>query len=340
MEPVTASVVRATGWALGPLDRLRTALYRLGAPVLGPWVRHREVRIAVGGGLVALTSLAMAVGAPLVQLAVGPVVLGIPHLVADVRYLVTRPGLHRLRGAPIVGLLLGATAVTGTLTYGIVGAALVALFGERRNWLAAPLAGLALASAWWPWPSAVVAAHVHNVVAVVLWLTLARPRLDSPTAWAVRLAPVVAIVAGAAAIGLGAFDGWLARTATLTLPGALELGIHQAILAPGLPPESALRWVVLFAFGQAVHYGLWLRIVPEEARHRPAPRTLRVAWSVLQRDIGAAGLALAVVATLVIATWAVVDLSAARGGYLTLAAFHGPMELVALAWLWTRKGSP
>ena len=30
-----------------------------------------------------------------VVLAVGPLVLGVPHLVADLRYLVVRPGLHR-----------------------------------------------------------------------------------------------------------------------------------------------------------------------------------------------------------------------------------------------------
>ena len=32
----------------------------------------------------------------------------------------------------------------------------------------------------------------------------------------------------------------------------------------------ALRWVLAFAFGQSVHYAMWLRLVPEEDRARPA----------------------------------------------------------------------
>ena len=40
-------------------------------------------------------TLTLAVLAPRWTLALGPIVLGVPHLLADARYLVVRPGYHR-----------------------------------------------------------------------------------------------------------------------------------------------------------------------------------------------------------------------------------------------------
>ena len=80
-----------------PLDRWRRAMYRAGVPWLGPWIRDRHVRAGLHGPSVVVVSLLLAVVAPLYLLAVGPLVLGVPHLLADVRYLVVRPRLHRRR---------------------------------------------------------------------------------------------------------------------------------------------------------------------------------------------------------------------------------------------------
>lgn len=44
---------------------------------------------------------------PLWMLAVGPIVLGVPHVVSDVRYLVAKPGYHRrAEWCVVVGLPL------------------------------------------------------------------------------------------------------------------------------------------------------------------------------------------------------------------------------------------
>ncbi len=53
----------------------------------------------------------------------------------------------------------------------------------------------------------------------------------------------------------------------------MAAGYHLGQLAPGLAEPWALRLVLLFAFAQAVHYGIWLRLIPEEDRPQPSPRT-------------------------------------------------------------------
>ena len=93
---------------LRPLDALRrAALLALGSRAR-TWVLPRERRVAILGSVAALAALAGTLAAPLVLLALGPLVLGVPHLVADLRYLVTRPGLHRRRAAIAAALVAGA----------------------------------------------------------------------------------------------------------------------------------------------------------------------------------------------------------------------------------------
>ena len=113
---------------------------------------------------------------------------------------------------------------------------------------------------------------------------------------------------------------------------------HAAILAPFASPRWAARWVALFAFAQSVHYAMWLRLIPEDARPRRAPRPFRASYRALREDLGAIALALLALATLVFAVWAAFDLIAARDGYLRAAIGHGHLELAAGALLFARGG--
>ena len=124
---------------------------------------------------------------------------------------------------------------------------------------------------------------------------------------------------------MGAADGWLGPAL------GPSLSEHMQTLAPGLDPAWAVRWVVLFAYAQAVHYGLWLRVVPEVARKRPAPRSWAASLAALRRDVGDPMMAVFVVLAIAIAVWGAVDVVAARAGYLRLALFHGTLELAVLA---------
>ena len=322
---------------LRPVDRVRLSLLHALGPLAGRLAGDLELRVAVYGVLAVAAALAVATTLPLWLLALGPILLGVPHVVADVRYLVVRPGLHRrkllvvLGFGPLVavaaggGLLAGLFAVAGTL----IAVETTAL----RRGLGLALTAAAMALVWRVgWVADVVFAHLHNFLAVALWWAW-RPRATKGHRWV-----LAAFVAASVIILSGVTLPLLEHTGGLWTPAANVAPDEMfAALAPGLPAELATRVVLLFAFAQSIHYAVWLRLVPEEDRGRPTPRTFVATWRALRADLGWPLLAFAVLTALVVAVWAVVDLSAARTGYLRMALFHGHLELVAVTLLLTRS---
>jgi hypothetical protein len=328
IEALAGGVVRA----LGPLDVGRRWLYRAAVPHLGPWVLDRERRMGLLALLVALPAFLLAVLLPLPLLALGPILLGVPHLLADLRYLVVQPGLHR-RGpwVFVVAALFVATGVTNTLWPGILGASLGVLLLSRapfraRLLVTTPLL-LLLGAAWFtPRPVNLLFAHGHNVVAVALWLAAAGAAGRALTS---RLWVGLLFGGLGAAILLGATDSFLVHTQQLELPGGPRLKALQRSLSPTPDPTLAMRAVAFFAYAQAIHYGLWLRLIPEDVRPREAPRSFGTSWQILQKELGAPLLLLVCAGCVGLGLWAVLDLAQARAGYLRLALFHGPLELLA-----------
>lgn len=325
------------GW-MAPLDHLRAALLRWTAPWLGPWITDRERRINSVASLSMLVTLALTVLAPRWLLALGPVLLGAPHLVSDVRYLALRPGLARspwawaLIGAPLV---IGACSSLGSQAFvcALPGAVLLARAPRSWRWWLAMAAALLVCLAFVASPrwSEVVIAHGHNAVAVLLWL-LWRPRVGRGH-WAV----LALFVACNALLVSGALDPWVRWTVG---PSSLLVGAQMNALAP-LPERIDLsrRLVLSFAFSQSVHYALWLRAIPETARRSKTPRSFRQSVRGLERDLGSAGALAAFGLCAAIALWAAWDLRAAREGYLRMALFHGYFELAVLLWLLAARRS-
>jgi hypothetical protein len=319
---------------LAPADAVRRrALMALG-PYAGTWAAHREARVAALGSVAVLTSLACASLVPLWMLALGPIVLGVPHILGDVRYLWVRPGYHRralvwlVAGAPLL-----AGAITAKVAWGLAaaaGALLIARTTPRKRWLGlavvAPLAALSIRYAGW---AELVFAHLHNAVGVALWWAW-RPRRTR-----LHWIPLTLFVAASAALLAGAAAPVLRWTGGLHAPSTgTSMGEHLAALAPFARPGLGVRLVLLFAFAQAVHYAVWLRLVPEEDRARPAPRTFAGTYRALRADFGLGPLVAAAAMATAVATWACVDLAGARTGYFRFASFHGQLELAAAALLW------
>lgn len=317
---------------LAPADVLRAAIYRWLAPVLGGLYADRARRVALFGSASVLVSFTLAVTAPLWLLALGPVLLGVPHLVADLRYLVVKPRLHRrvalcvLAALPLLATSLGAPPAVGLL------AVAVAVVGAQASWprrAAGLLAWGALTSAAlaWEYSFLLVFLHLHNVVALGLWWAV-RPR----SAWA--FAPVLVVGACTALLLGGVMDPVITALGGWSAPGS---GTSFAELvesnAPLANPTLAARLVLSFGFLQSVHYALWLRLIPDDARTRPAPRPFRASWRALVEDFGLAPMVLFVALALAIAAWGALDLAAARWGYLRLASFHGYLELAVAALL-------
>lgn len=193
-----------------------------------------------------------------------------------------------------------------------------------------------LAAAAWAFerPCLFALLHAHNLVALGWWWAL-RPRAPRSA-----LVPLLALV-GAMALLLGAADPVLTAVGGWTAPGSAgSFGEFAESLAPFAGPTFAPRWVLAFAFLQSVHYGTWLRLVPEDARPRPAPRSFRHSWQALEADVGRPLLLACAGLSLAVAAWGAWDLAAARGGYLRLAAFHGYLELAAAGWFFARGERP
>lgn len=315
------------GWSpIAAADRLRRGWLKLWGPLLRPLIRGRELRVAVTASFMVCTALAATLVAPLWLLILGPLVWGVPHLVADLRYMLVRPGYHRrtplvlLAGPPLLWVALG-----GPLLAGFVAAALACLAARanigRRALGVVMLAGLAGLFASLGRTGDFLFAHLHNVVAVALWWAW-RPR--SRLHWL----PLVLMIAA---------SGFLLSNTALPLAsgglewfgGGMSADYQVWRLADPAPIEWGLSLVLLFCFAQTIHYAVWLQWLPDDDRERASPPRLRTRWAGLVADMGWPLLLGAIAASVGLAVWAVSDLMEACHGYFRMARFHGHLELAA-----------
>jgi hypothetical protein len=321
-------------------DRVRLYWLRALGPLAKPLVRQRELRVAVAGSTLLLLALAVTALAPLWLLALGPIVWGIPHALSDVRYLWVRPGHHRRVSIWIlVGIPLLVLSITSDPSWGFAAGAGALIAARGPIWRR--LAGLALvvpliaASHLEPILAAVVFAHAHNFIGIALWWSWRRRSTR------LHFLPLAIFAAGSLLILAGGLDPILhALDALDARPGGMDLYYHLSALVPGVPTIFSVRLVLLFAFAQAAHYVIWVRLVPEEDRARETPRTFAASFRALRADFGWPLLALTIGAALVLAGWAAFDLFAARTGYLRAALFHGHLEVAAAALLFVEGLRP
>jgi hypothetical protein len=315
------------------LDRARLLWLRLLGPLATPLVRSRELRVATFGTIAILVALASSALFPIWMLALGPILLGVPHVAADVRYLVTRPGLHRrwpfwaLVAVPLAILVFTIDARWGFAA--MIGASIASRGSVVSRVLFAIAGAVAIGIATGePFVAALVVAHLHNFAAMGIWLAWRKRR-----SW-MFLFPVTAFALGCAAILGGAIDPvLLAVRAWESSAGGTDLWYHLSALAPGFEAPWGPRLVVLFAFAQSVHYAIWIRLVPEEDRGRETPRTWAATLAAWREDSGSWLVGAFVLAAVALAAWALVDLAAAREGYLRGVLFHGYLEFAVIAWL-------
>jgi hypothetical protein len=351
--------------ALRPLDEIR----RIGLRVLaGGWplgralAERRSVRVPVLLSLHALAALVVAVLAPSLLIVVGPLVLGVPHLAADVRHLLVRrawprwwltasvgfalvllalraldevehwrlalPVEHAAAAAwVLLGAVGGATAAASRAEEGLDSTAL----GWRlRGWAVVCAAfGLGVFALVAPRLCRLALLHAHNLVAIVVWLVLFRRRLR------LALVPVALALAGGVALASGALLGVTLRHGVLSVAG-LHLFAAADWLAPGLPDSWAIAAATSFAFLQSVHYAIWLVAIPAGDRPGDGGRSWRIAFRELTRDLTPAGVLIVATLTMLVAGSGVVHAASARRLVVSLATFHVWLELAVLAYLLAR----
>ncbi|HXU60452.1 MAG TPA: hypothetical protein VN962_02035 [Polyangia bacterium] len=346
MPPIDAALARAEQ-ALWPLDELRGLGFRVlagSSPAGRRLAASRSARAALLLTAHATAAFVLAVVAPSFLIAVTPLVFGVPHLAADVRYLLIRPAWPRWWllasagfGLALIGIRIAAEARPSAapslaVEHAIAAAwvvlgAVAALIGARarRGWLvlvaALGLASLAVAA---PRPFRMVLLHGHNLVAVVLWLVLFRRGRR------LIVAPIAAIVLGAGLLASGCALGWTLQHGWLSVAG-LHLFAATDWLAPGLPDRVAVALTTTFAFLQAVHYAVWLVAVPAGDRPGDSGRSWRVAWRALIHDFRPGGVTAVVLLTIAVAAAGLVAAAPARRLFLSIGSFHAWLELAVLA---------
>lgn len=301
----------------------------------------------IGIGLAVVVALGLALGAPLEVVVLGVVVVGIAHLVLEVRYVLGsyRPLLHGrfllLANLALAGLVIGRLVwpgPAGRRVEVVVVASLIAAAGyvatHGRPWARTAMFGavaggaavaFAHADGWFA-----VQAHLHNLVpAVFLWLW-AGAALPPRRARAFRALTLLWVVVVPVVVLSGALDGWLSGSAP-RLDGVAGAATQANVVASVVPPDLSgglgTRLLALFAFAQVMHYAVWCWFFPRHGGAPPAAfasspsgRVLHSRWVWL--IVGAA--------TAVVATLAWLDYRQGRTLYTSLGSYHAYLELPVL----------
>jgi len=339
-----------------PLDVARAWLMSaaLRVPLLGDRLRRRDERVPFLLTLHSLAAFVLAVLCPSLLLVVGPIVLGVAHLASDVRYLVVRQRLAKsyvhvvwfgcaalfaLRGG--LGALYRPTVVQqaelGLFGLWLLSSAVMGLRGTnagrharaRASVVVLLTAALALLAATRTATVYLALAHVHNLVALGLWLWLFRQRLRS--VWL----PLTLVLGCSAWLLSGHLTSTTLRHGVVSLFGLHVLGAADT-LAPNLSAAHAVGLTCAYAFLQSVHYAVWLVLIPQDQTRTQGTLTFKMSLRSFFGDFGnVAALAVLGLILTVLAAGVIAPLATQRA-YLSLAFFHGYLELAIAAFLWVR----
>lgn len=293
---------------------------------------------------VAAAALLIAMQAPLATTVLGLMAFGALHNVLELRYVAGRFG-SVLSGQLLVVLIavitaivlcrLAATAVGQparlaeiVLGYGVLAAACIAALRGRLLALAlSVLAVAAAASLRWPAYHFVVLAHLHNVVPLFFLWEWARRLPSVPVRRLFRVVQVGWVLVIPALLLTGVFDK---RFGGVSSSVAAFAGNPRPIVAATAPPAAAatdmgVRFLVVFAFLQTMHYFVWVAFLPRYAPDAARAFEARAPWFTGRRAwaLGAGlGAALAVPFA--------IDYASGKALYAAFASYHAYLEFPVL----------
>jgi hypothetical protein len=345
-------MISLTERALLPLDAARGSLLRLVAsvPALRRLAVSRNVRVPIGLTVHVLVAFTIALLVPSLSLVVAPIVLGVPHIASDVRYLVLRRALPSfwlwaiaffigalflLRLMPVLyptspdrifieHLVASSWVLLGALLGTVVGG-----FRKVAGIALAMAAGIAVLSLVEPHPFRLILGHAHNLIAVVIWLLLFRRSLR--VAWL----PVALVLILGGWLASGDLLGFTMRHGVLSVFG-LHLFFAADWLAPGIRDPLAIGLTSAFAFLQSVHYGIWLWAIPQDEAKAERTATFRMTWRALLRDFHPIGIRIVVATVLLVLALGSIAPVRTQTLILSLGGFHAWLELALFAFLLAR----
>jgi hypothetical protein len=336
----------------------------LSAPVDGRWLAPRPTTPAtlapsVWLVLAAVTALALALRLPVATAVLGLAAFGVLHNVLELRYVAGR--FDSVLTGPFLGLLValvtgvaicrllpigaGSRAAEIGLSYVLLGVACVRALSGRRWWLAGAFAVLVLAAAAsfaFPAYHFVVLSHLHNVVPLFFLWEWSRT-LPVGRRGAFRAVNVGWVLVVPALILAGVFDPLL-RAAPAALGGfggvtAFEVpALVRSYAPPGLVPTGmGVRFLVVFAFMQTMHYVVWVGVLP---RYAPAAAARFDARLPVLRGRRTWLLGIGLAGVLGVLFW--LDYASGKTLYAAAASYHAYLEfpvLLALVFAYRSSGA-
>jgi hypothetical protein len=334
------------------LDRVRGYLLRktLHFPFFRTLYTDRAIRLGALFVLACCLYLPLCLAFPLWIAVWGPMVYGVPHIVASLRYAHHQTSAN-VRGyfvavwiaVSAVRVLIDTGAIVFTSNFTLydlellswVASLVLILFfvGRSRNSLAwgALALGALLFTAWrLPLELSAFLLLAHNLVAFFFWIKKTTTRREL----AVALASMLVFTALSVGIMCGAFD-W---TFAFLKPSGqlLWLGFDYADLGQSLAPWSPhyevwFRFFVAYVFGQSLHYFVWLKAIPEQVSPRDAPVSFCASGNLLKREFSGRVFLFVLTASLAGLTyWCFFSYPLARMIYFSISAYHGFFEIAAL----------
>ncbi len=313
------------------LDRPRRDLLFLLGPFIQPILRSRSLRVQLSAVIFLCIAFGVSIGLPCWQLALGPILLGIPHIIGDFRYLIVQEKLHikpvfwLLVILPLLGFLYFQQSVYGAAA--IVGATLLHKTNQKTFLVSLGAMSLLLVAFLYHRIFLYSLLHLHNLIAILIWWFWRKDRQP----WE-RISLLLCglfsllILSGTNVV----FD---------SSPKQLPLQYFTRTLAPFATGEWANRIVILYAFLQSFHYFIWIRLIPEDNRKQPSPQSFRKSLSTLQNDFGKKGVLFIGLSMVGLLVWAGFDMKSARANYLYIISFHGFLELAVCAYYLCRRNS-
>ncbi|MFI5302140.1 MAG: hypothetical protein ACHREM_28955, partial [Polyangiales bacterium] len=268
---------------------------------------------------------------------------------SELRFLVVRRSLPRAWIATLVGacaalfaLRLAALFVPSsngfasaevTIGWGLALAGAIAggLAARRVNsaiGVALVAAGILVAALSSPSLSRLVFAHAHNVITIAVWAWVFRRRLRYAVPTLLAIAIGIGFFASGAALAHARLDGPFARR----FVDEAIFGWPRGLLSQ----RTALGVGLAYVFLQAIHYGVWLGWVPQEDVRAEGTITFRMSARAIMRDLGAPGVAVTLIAAALVLGGSLFDVHRTRALYLSLATFHGYLEVSVLAFFLAR----
>ncbi len=329
----------------GGLDQFRARLldWTTRSNILRELFVHRWKRLSAWFVLATLVQLALAVRFPIAILVLGPMILGAPHLIASLRHGLGHSPTqifsdHRSRvflstavwfvvaGARLLNRALPGhfTELAGMMALLVVWFPVIRTSLRSGILIVSAIGALAGSSIIFPFGSFAFIILFHHFVAFFHWIKAARTKPETRVA----ISALIVFTFVHLLIFGGAFDSMITYSEWMQMP--IE-ALENSFLGWTQDPTHLAQCLVAYAFGQSIHYTLWLKFIPEQQHDAQVPTSFRQSLRLITRDLTGPGLRLALV---FLAVLTVISFSVSayqfRWIYFCVASLHGFYEIFGL----------